>query len=87
MAAIYSPEGRVVERAASTAQARQYIDRESRKPAKDSAQEAPMAETAAKDGNGNVCTVAMFGSLVNAKAALASLKNCTDCINCKNCTD
>ena len=48
---------------------------------------AASTPTEVRDNSGNVCTVAYWGSLDKAKAALASNKNCKSCWNCKDCTD
>ena len=37
------------------------------------------------DDNGNVCTVAYFGSEEAAQKALASLTECTGCLDCSRC--
>ena len=39
------------------------------------------------DASGNKCSVAYFGSVEAAKAALDSLKDCKNCVNCSRCSD
>ena len=38
------------------------------------------------DQNGNKCSVAYWGSIEKAQAALSSLKNCKNCRNCSRCS-
>ena len=42
--------------------------------------------TEVRDANGNVATIAYWGSEKEARASLATLKNCKDCRDCSGCS-